>query len=100
MTQRLISMIRKYASVLALAAVLCACVAAPYLVPADPDSPVFRVGTLGALMLLFERMKASGFTHAVVQIEDVNAASLALHTALGFTKSSVNGRIVTMEKDI
>ena len=54
----------------------------------------------GALTLLFERMKASGFTHAVVQIEDVNAASLALHTALGFTKSSVNGRIVTMEKDI
>ena len=53
MTQRLISMIRKYASVLAPAAVLCACVAAPYLVPADPDSPVFRVGTLGALMLLF-----------------------------------------------
>ena len=54
----------------------------------------------GALTLLFKRMKAAGYTHAAVQIEDVNAASLAQHAALGFTKTGVNGRIVTMEKDI
>lgn len=53
MTEKLVFLIRKYAVLLALAAVLCACIAAPYLVPADPDSPVFRVGTLGALLLLF-----------------------------------------------
>jgi len=54
----------------------------------------------GALALLFAQMKTDGYTHAAVQIEDVNTASLALHAALGFTKTGVNGRIVTMEKDV
>lgn len=45
------SLIRKYASPLALLAVLAALVAAPYLIPENPDSEVFRTGTLGTLLL-------------------------------------------------
>ena len=59
-----------------------------------------RGAAKGALALLFARMKAAGYTHAAVQIEDVNTASLALHAALGFKKTGVDGRIVRMEKDI
>ena len=52
----IVSFIRKHSGFFALAAVLAACVAAPYLVPTDPDSPVFRVGTLSALLLLISFM--------------------------------------------
>lgn len=44
--------IRKHAAALAvLAALLCAA-AAPYMIPANPDSAVFRSGTLGLILLL------------------------------------------------
>ena len=45
------SFIRKHAALLAvLSALLCAA-AAPYLIPANPDSAVFRSGTLGLILL-------------------------------------------------
>ena len=44
--------VRRHSALLALAAVLFAMVAAPYLVPIDPDSAVFRSGTFGALLLM------------------------------------------------
>jgi len=43
--------IHKYAHLLSLAAVLAALAAAPYLIPENPDSPVFRSGTLGTLLV-------------------------------------------------
>ena len=51
-----------------------------------------------ALPLLFETMKARGFTACVVQIAPDNAASLALHRKLGFVQTGRNARAVTMEK--
>lgn len=45
-------MIRKYASPLALLASLAGLVAAPYLIPENPDSAVFRSGLFGTLLLL------------------------------------------------
>lgn len=44
--------IRKHAPLLALLSALAALVAAPYLVPGDPDSAVFRSGVFGTLILL------------------------------------------------
>ena len=41
-----------------------------------------------AMPLLFDMMKQKGFARAVVQIAPDNAASLALHHALGFALSS------------
>lgn len=52
MNRTLVPFVRRYSTLLTLAAVLFAMVAAPYLVPIDPDSAVFRSGTLGALLLL------------------------------------------------
>lgn len=49
---RIAGLIRKYASPLALLSVLACTVAAPYLIPENPDSAVFRSGTLGLLLLL------------------------------------------------
>lgn len=49
----IVSFIRKHSRFFTLGAVLCACFAAPYLVPTDPDSQVFRSGSLGAILLLF-----------------------------------------------
>lgn len=43
--------IHKYAHLFSLAAVLAALAAAPYLIPENPDSPVFRSGTLGTLLV-------------------------------------------------
>lgn len=51
-----------------------------------------------ALPLLFENMKARGFTACVVQIAPDNAASLALHRKLGFVQTGRNAQAVTMEK--
>ena len=51
-----------------------------------------------ALPLLFETMKARGFTACVVQIAPDNAASLALHRKLGFVQTGRNAQAVTMEK--
>ena len=49
-----------------------------------------------ALPLLFEEMKRRGFTKAVVQIAPDNAASLALHKALGFKATALDANAVTM----
>ena len=43
--------IRKHASLLALLAALAGLVAAPYLIPEDPDSAVFRSGLFGTLLV-------------------------------------------------
>ena len=51
-----------------------------------------------ALPLLFETMKARGFSACVVQIAPDNAASLALHRKLGFVQTGRNAQAVTMEK--
>lgn len=44
--------IRRHASVCALLSIACGIVAAPYLIPENPDSAVFRSGTLGLILLL------------------------------------------------
>lgn len=46
------SFLQKHSALFALLAALLAAFAAPYLIPADPDSAVFRSGTLSALLLL------------------------------------------------
>lgn len=46
------SFLQKHSALFALLAALAAAFAAPYLIPADPDSAVFRSGTLSALLLL------------------------------------------------
>ena len=43
--------VRKHAALWALLSCLALAVAAPYLIPADPDSAVFRSGTLGLLLV-------------------------------------------------
>lgn len=48
----MIKLIRKYAFALALLSALCALFAAPYLIPENPDSAIFRSGTLGLLLML------------------------------------------------
>lgn len=44
-------LIRKHAAALALLSALLLSIAAPYLVPVNPDSAVFRSGTLGAILI-------------------------------------------------
>ena len=53
-----------------------------------------------ALPLLFDEMKRRGFTLVAVQIAPDNAASLALHRALGFAETAQDERAVTMELDL
>lgn len=53
-----------------------------------------------ALPLLYAEMKARGFTLARVEIAAENAASLALHTALGFRRTVCEAECVRMEKEI
>jgi len=53
-----------------------------------------------ALPLLFDLMKARGFSRAIVQIAPDNAASLALHTSLGFKETGRNMQAITMEKTL
>ena len=48
---KITQLIRKHASLLALLACLAAVVAAPYLIPENPDSQTFRNGSFGALLL-------------------------------------------------
>ena len=45
------AILRRYSAACALLAVLAAAAAAPYLIPENPDSAVFRSGTLSALLL-------------------------------------------------
>lgn len=49
---RITQLIRRHARLLALLAMLGAFAAAPYLIPGNPDSAVFRNGTLGFMLLL------------------------------------------------
>ena len=51
-----------------------------------------------ALEQLFARMRARGFARAVVSIAPDNAASLALHRALGFAERSHEQGVVWMER--
>ena len=44
--------IRKHASLLALLSALAGLAAAPYLIPENPDSAVFRSGVFGTLLVL------------------------------------------------
>lgn len=53
-----------------------------------------------ALPLFYEEMKARGFILARVEIAAENAASLALHTTLGFRRTAQEAGIVRMEKEI
>lgn len=63
------------------------------------SKPMRRRGIASAaLPLLFETMKARGFSACVVQIAPDNAASLALHRKLGFVQTGRNAQAVTMEK--
>ena len=45
------SLAKKHSTVLAILAVLAGCLAAPYMIPENPDATVFRSGVLGALLL-------------------------------------------------
>lgn len=49
---KIIQLIRRHAAMLALLTVLLGLYAAPYLIPENPDSEVFRTGTLGTLLML------------------------------------------------
>ena len=51
-----------------------------------------------SLPLLFDKMRQKGFVRAVVQIAPDNAASLALHHALGFSLSSEAGDAITLTR--
>ena len=51
-----------------------------------------------ALPLLYREMKERGFSRVRVQIVPENAASLALHQALGFEETGRSVQAVTMEK--
>ena len=51
-----------------------------------------------ALPLLYREMKERGFSRVRVQIAPENAASLALHQALGFEETGRSVQAVTMEK--
>ena len=46
-----LAFIRKHSALCALLAVLAAAVAAPYLIPENPDSAIFRSGVMGAVLL-------------------------------------------------
>ena len=51
-----------------------------------------------ALLLLFDHMNRRGFSRACVQIESANAASLALHSALGFIITGEENGVVFLER--
>ena len=51
-----------------------------------------------ALTQLFAFMASRGFTEVTVQVLPENAASLALHRALGFIETGRNARAVTLHK--
>ncbi len=53
-----------------------------------------------ALKLLFEEMARRGFSFAVVQVAPDNAASLALHDALGFSLVAQDAGSVTLARAV
>ena len=63
--------------------------------------PMRRKGIArAALPLLFDHMQKLGFTRAIVQIAPDNAASLALHRALGFILIHTTGEVLTFSLDL
>ena len=50
-----------------------------------------------ALPRLFDEMQRRGFTKAIVQIAPENAASLALHAALGFEQTITTADMLSFE---
>ncbi|MGN0995921.1 MAG: GNAT family N-acetyltransferase [Candidatus Ventricola sp.] len=53
-----------------------------------------------ALALLFARMRAQGFTRAVVRVAPGNAASLALHASLGFAQAGAEGGAFLLAREL
>lgn len=53
-----------------------------------------------ALVLLFAQMKARGFTNVSVHVAPDNAASLALHRALGFAPVQRDARAVMLVRSL
>ena len=53
-----------------------------------------------ALGQLFELMRTRGFARAIVSIAPDNAASLALHSALGFTALSRETGAIWLEREL
>ena len=53
-----------------------------------------------ALPLLFDFMKRRGFDTVLVQVRPDNAASLALHTSLGFDETARDSHAVTLTKTL
>ena len=51
-----------------------------------------------ALRLLIARMRAQGFTRAVVRVMPGNAASLALHASLGFARTGAADGALVLER--
>ena len=51
-----------------------------------------------ALLQLFEQMRAQGFACAIAQVQEQNAASLALHAKLGFIRTLNEDGVVTLER--
>ena len=49
---KIFSLIRRHATIFALLTVLLGLFASPYLIPENPDSEVFRTGTLGTMLML------------------------------------------------
>lgn len=70
--------IRKHALLLSLLASLAGLAAAPYLIPANPDSAIFRSGTLGAALILFSVFPLRR------ALEHINRRTLAVCACLGF----------------
>ena len=70
--------IRKHALLLSLLASLAGLAAAPYLIPANPDSAIFRSGTLGAALILFSVFPLRR------ALEHINCRTLAVCACLGF----------------
>lgn len=61
--------------------------------------PLRRQGIAKAsLPLLFDAMRRRGFSRVFVEIRRDNAASLALHAALGFHKAHESDGVIRMER--
>ena len=67
------SLIRKHAALWALLSCFALAAAAPYLIPANPDSAVFRSGTLGMMLELGACLTEEGC------VEDAQDSCCTLH---------------------